>query len=706
MNKLFFFIATLCLLSACDTTESQRITEKKKNSFFSENIPITVGCYYYPEQWPESDWDRDLQNLSQLGFEFTHFGEFAWALMEPEEGKYDFTWLDKAIDIAAKHKLKVILCTPSAAPPAWLVQKHPEILMQNEDGKIMQHGSRQQGSWSSKIYMKYISKIVAELAKRYGNDERIWGWQLDNEPSHYGFPYDYNAASQEAFALWLTNKYQHIDSLNTRWGNNFWSQRYSDFSQIRIPNSKELVQPANPHALLDFQEFTNAQRGIFLREQVITLREHISSQQFITSNYMMQMPHHDPWVNKEDLDFASYTNYPVNSYSEVESGELGFRLGSGRDLALTHDFYQSVNGITGIMELQPGQVNWGHYNAQPLPGAVRMWAWHTFALGAKFICTYRYRQPLSGNEQYHSGIMQTDGTSLSRGGEEYVQFIKEVKEIEKLYKGATSKQQKSGIWWDQRSMLDLYNFPHNKNWSATNEIYRYYTSIKSFALPVTFINQIPDPEDVPVLLIPSVQLVNEEMITEWKKYAEAGGTLIITPRTAQKNRDGHIWELKNQEMLKPLIGTSILFNDHLPSSQKATVEMARKFYEWNSWGEIIDLKKDSTDVEILASHSNQFYAGKAACVSRTMGKGKVIYIGVSSISGELEKAILKKSFTNAGLILNELPPFVYQEKRGNLTITVNYSSISHSLEIPGNAKIVLGEKVLKPGSVTIWMNSL
>jgi beta-galactosidase len=701
MKKLLLLFPVFFFVFSC--TENTVAVKKKKNVFFAESNPITTGCYYYPEQWPESEWNRDLKHMSDLGFEFTHFGEFSWALLEREEGKYDFAWLDKAIDIAAKNKLKVILCTPSAAPPVWLVQKHPEILMQNEDGKTMQHGSRQQGSWSSEIYRSYLQKIVSELAIRYGNDERVWGWQVDNEPSHYGFPYDYNEASQKAFIVWLDEKYQNIDSLNARWGNNFWSQRYNNFEQIKIPNAKELVQPVNPHALLDFQIFTNEQRAAFLRVQTIALREKISATQFITTNYMMQMPHTDPWANKEDFDFASYTNYPVNSYSEVENGELGFRLGSGRDLAITHDFYQSVNGLTGIMELQPGQVNWGHYNTQPLPGAVRMWAWHSFALGAKFICTYRYRQPLSGNEQYHQGIMQTDGITESRGGLEYAQTIKEMNAVKKLYKADRSPQQKVAIWWDQKSMLDLHNFPHNKNWNAVNELYRYYESIKSFALPVDFITDEPDPKSYPVVLIPSVQLVNDSMISQWKNYVNAGGTLIITPRTAQKNRDGHLWKMKYEEKIKTLIGTSVLYNDQLPTSKKAHVSMNNKSYEWNSWGEIIDLNKDSATVKIIATYADQFYAGKAACTLYSLGKGKVIFIGISSNTGEFEKEILKNTFVAAGLKITELPKYIYQEKRGNLSITVNYSSNNFELKIEKGQKIILGEKLLKPGEVTVWM---
>jgi beta-galactosidase len=713
MKKLSFIVLLNLGILACSTDKTNEFVKAPENGvmktnriFFPESNPVTMGCYYYPEQWPEEEWDRDLKNMSALGFEFTHYGEFAWALLEPEDGKYDFKWMDRAIETADKNKLKVILCTPSPTPPAWLVQKHPEILMQNDEGIIMQHGSRQHGSWSSKRYQDYIKRIVTELAKRYGNDKRIIGWQLDNEPSHYGMVYDYNNASQDGFRFWLKDKYLHIDSLNNRWGNNFWSQRYNNFDQIRIPNQKELVQPANPHALLDFQEFTNEQRGLFLRVQSNILRKNISNDQFITTNYMMQLPHIDPWINKNDLDFASYTNYPVNSYSEVEAGEYGFRLGSGRDLSFTHDFFQSVNGTTGIMELQPGQVNWGRYNAQPLPGAVRMWVWHTFVLGAKFICTYRYRQPLSGNEQYHQGIMQTDGISISRGGKEYAQAIKEISEIEKIYQPESNRNKKVGIWWDQRSMLDQYNFPHNQNWNGILDLYRYYETIKSFALPVEFITNrsAPDLTTYPVILLPSVQLVDDTMIIKWANYVKAGGILIITTRTGQKNRDGQWWKTTLQKKISGITGATISFYDHMPPGKNAHVKRNNIIYEWNSWGEIIDLSKDSSNTKILAAYSDQFYRGKAAATSTISGKGKCIYIGVTSTTGEIEKDILKEVLSNSGLTITELPKFIYQEKRGNLTITVNYSSSPYELKILPSKKIILGDKIIQPGEVTIWMD--
>jgi beta-galactosidase len=171
--------------------------------FFPKADLMRIGVYYYPEQWPESEWARDLGKMSEMGFEFTHFGEFAWAFLEPSDGRFDFAWLDRAVDLAAKAGLKVILCTPTPCPPAWLGEKHPEIYLVGADGRRMEHGTRANVSIANEVFVRYAKRIVAELGKRYGRDSRVWGWQLDNEP--YG-PADYSPASREKFHAWLERK--------------------------------------------------------------------------------------------------------------------------------------------------------------------------------------------------------------------------------------------------------------------------------------------------------------------------------------------------------------------------------------------------------------------------------------------------------------------------------------------------------------------
>jgi len=235
---------------------------------------MRIGVYYYPEAWPSNQWARDIGNIKKLNMEFVHMGEFAWAFMEPTEGKFDFAWLDRNIQLCADQGLKVVLCTPSPAPPVWLSEKHPEILMVDAEGRTMLHGTRQQASWSSEVYRKYVGKIVEELGKRYGNDPRVWGWQLDNELSHYGKEPSYDDASQKKFRAWLKNKYGTIDKLNEAWGDAFWSQMYQNFDQIRLPNSKELLAQVNEHAELDAQRWFADEAADYLRFQTGILRKY------------------------------------------------------------------------------------------------------------------------------------------------------------------------------------------------------------------------------------------------------------------------------------------------------------------------------------------------------------------------------------------------------------------------------------------------
>lgn len=674
-----------------------------QSEFFTR--PIETGSYYYPEHWPEADWNNDLSRMSDLGFTFTHFGEFAWSQIEPTEGNYQFDWLDKAIDLAYKNGLKVILCTPSPTPPAWLSGSHPEILVVNEEGRTMQHGSRQHASWSSEVYRNYVAKIVTKLAERYGQDKRIWGWQLDNEPSHYSTFYDYSPVAQKAFRQFLKSKYISIDSLNTVWGNAFWSQTYSNFDQIIIPNAKQLVQPPNPHALLDFQHFNNQEMTDFLAKQSQILRNKISPNQFITTNYMVALPHIDPFPGKKNLDFASYTNYPINSYDETDVGDLGFRLGSAYGLILSHEFCKSVNGYTGIMELQPGQVNWGQYNTQPLPGAVRMWIWHTFAMGSKFVCNYRFRQPLFGNEQYHSGMIMPDGHSLSRGGHEYKQAMEELKSIDKYLDSKAPiplqlQKGKTAIIWDRPSVMDIHNFPHTQQWNSMSPIKDFVKTLKSMALQTDFVtaDQTLNPKEFPFVISPSIQLVDESIIENWTNYVKEGGHLVLTCRTGQKDRNGHLWRAQTQAPIQNLTGLTFIMNDQLPPNRSQSVTFENASIDWNIYSEI--LKTSHKDVEVWATHNNSFYKGKPTVTHRKLGKGSVTYIGTRS--AELEKVVLNKLYKSQNVRTEQLPDYVFKEFRDGLWIIVNYSSKQYQASISTSSTILIGSTAVEPGNVLVW----
>ncbi|MEM1134875.1 MAG: beta-galactosidase [Bacteroidota bacterium] len=694
---LLFFISSISFSQNTKSLPDFKISEAL----------MPIGAYYYPEHWSSTQWSRDIKRMADLGFTFTHFAEFAWAQLEPEEGKFDFDWLDECIATAAKNGLKVILCTPSPTPPAWLTEKHPEILTVNANGITQMHGSRLHVSYNHKTYLYYVGKIVKEMAERYGDDERVWGWQLDNEP-HYGVLYDYSPAHEKEFQNWLKNKYLHIDSLNQAWGTTFWSQVYNHFEQIHIPNAAQAPQGVNPHALLDFQKFNAAELAEALRYQAEILREKVNPSQWITTNYayFKFLPSVDPFLNKEDLDFASHTMYLTSGFLSDHGSSLSHRLGSGMELSFSQEFAESINGATGIMELQPGQINWGVINPQPLPGAVRMWVWHTFALGDQFACTYRFRQPLFGGEQTHKGIMDTDGITVARGGKEYLQVIKEINNLPKTKKApdipTALAERKTAFLWNQYNLLDLENHKHHADWNTWQVYYSYYQALKSMGSPVTFLSEDDtfDANSYPFMEVPAYQIVSKSLVKKWEKYVNEGGHLIISTRTGLKNPKGHFWETKQQEPIWNLIGAEIKWFDHLPASYPGKIEFENNTYNWHVWADVLI---PNTNTEVWASHADQFYEGKAVAThKKAQRNGSVTYIGAVSDDGMLEKNILRKIFSDKGAEILDMPYYTFTEWRDGFWVTVNYTSTTITAPISENANIIYGEKSVAPGGVVVW----
>ena len=668
-----------------------------QHTWFNDKDLTLTGAYYYPEHWEESQWERDLKQMHELGFEFTHFAEFAWAQLEPQEGVYDFSWLDRAVALAAKYDLKVVMCTSTATPPVWLSRKYPEILLKSEDGTVQDHGARQHASFASPVYRKLAYRMIEELARHYGNDSRIIGWQLDNEPA---VQFDYNQAAEEAFREFLKEKYHHnIQELNVAWGTAFWSEVYSRFEEITLPKTAQMFM--NHHQILDYRRFAAKQTNDFLNEQCRLIKKYAKNQ-WVTTNYI---PDYDKGHigGSKDLDFVSYTRYMV--YGDNEGiGRRGYRVGNPLRIAMANDFFRPVNGTYGVMELQPGQVNWGSINPQPLPGAVRLWLWSVFAGGSDFICTYRYRQPLYGTEQYHYGIVGTDGVTVTPGGREYEQFMKEIRLLRKDYcpkedKPETYLKRKTAILWNPENYWSIDRQKQNATWNTFAHVDKYYRTLKSYAAPVDFISEEKDFSQYPVMIVPAYQLADKKLVARWKKYVEEGGNLVLTCRTAQKDRFGRLPEAPFGSMIDELTGNHIEFYDLLLPQDPGQVKMDEKVYTWNTWGEI--LQPDASN-EVWATYTNEFYEGKPAVTFRKLGKGSVTYIGVDSSDGALERQVLDKLYSRLQIEVMNLPYGVTMEYRNGLGIVLNYSDQPYQFALPQGAKVLIGTPNIATAGVLVF----
>jgi len=384
----FFAIATFSALFAIAPSHSATA----QATAYRDEPPILLGAAWYPEQWPDSQWDADLSLMEAAHIHLVRVGEFAWSAMEPSEGKYEFTWLDHAVELAAKHHMCVVLGTPTAAPPAWMTTKYPDTLRVDEDGVRDEHGNRQQFSFASPRYRKFAHEIAEKMADRYGHNSRVVGWQLDNE---YASP-SFDPEAKAQFHAWLKAKYGTIENLNNRWTTAYWSQTYDNFDEIPVREKDE-----NPALLLEWKRFVSDTWKSYSENQISAIRPHADKRQFITTNTMGWFDGFDEYTVHSVLDIASWDDYiSSDTYDYFDNGAR-------------HDLTRGFkNKNFWVMETEPAFVNWRHINTPLEKGQVRDMAWQAIGHGSEAVEYWQWRSALNGQEEYHGVLVGADGTPV------------------------------------------------------------------------------------------------------------------------------------------------------------------------------------------------------------------------------------------------------------------------------------------------------
>jgi beta-galactosidase len=414
----------------------------------------------------------------------------------------------------------------------------------------------------------------------------------------------------------------------------------------------------------------------------------------------------NPFLTRGELDFASHTMYLTHNRMNSSGDSLAHRLGCGMELSFSTELAKSVSGYTGIMELQPGQINWGKFNSMPNPGAVRMWVWHCFGMGERFACTYRYRQPLFGMEQFHHGIIQTDGVTPSFGGRDFITAIGEIKKVSEELKpeatNAFARASRTGFLWSNRNVIDLESYRHHQDWDTWQHLYTYYQALKQMAVDVEFVTESDpfDPDELPFLVVPAYQMMSKQLIGKLETYAQGGGHLILSTRTALKDERGHLWEAKIQQPIWNLIGGEIEYYDHLPKERPGMIKFGGKDYPWHIWGTVI---QPSAGTEAWGVYGDQFYQGRASVLHRKAGRGSVTYIGAWSDNWDMEHDILRRVYSGVlGPLPFDLPPYVFAHFRQGLWTAVNYTDKVVALPVPQSARVLVGDRNLPPAGVLVW----
>jgi len=643
-----------------------------------------LGVCYYPEHWPEPWWADDARRMRELGIAVVRVGEFAWSRLEPERDRFDFAWLHRALDTLGAAGLEVVMSTPTATPPKWLMDMHPEIAPVDADGVVRGFGSRRHTSFSSPIWIEESRRITEIVAREFGAHPAVTGWQLDNEYGCHDTVLSYGPHDLAAFRQWLRRRYQSAEQLNEAWGNVFWSMEVGSFDEVALPVGA--VTETSPAARLEFWRFASEQIVRYSEMQAEIVRR-FSPGRFVTHNFMGLFHDFDHFACGEHLDFATWDSYPIGfterfPFSEEERRAYAF-TGHPDMAPFHHDLYRAVGRDRWwVMEQQAGPVNWAPWNPIPRPGQIRLFTWEAIAHGAERVMYFRWRQAPFGQEQMHSGLNLPDNSSLSPGGSEVAEAARELARLGPL---PASRRSDTALVFDYEASWFTRIQPQGRDYDYGELAYRWYEAARRLGLDVDFVPPGADLGGYRLVLVPSLPFVSDAAL---RAFRNSEAAIVFGPRSGSKTRHFAIPENLPPGPLAELIGFRVV---EVASLRPGLVEPVTG----NVSGEV-SRWREHIEPRAWVSVEATFRDGSPALLRA----GRFTYLGGwgdASLLGGMISSVAAR----IALPLMTLPENVRVRRRGNLNFAFNYGSDAY--EVPLEAeRIVVGTKVLPPSGVAAW----
>jgi beta-galactosidase len=633
---------------------------------------LWLGAAWYPEQWPESAWDRDLSLMQAAGINVVRVGEFAWSRLEPVEGDYDFDWLARAVAMAKRHHIAVVIGTPTDAPPAWLTSRYSQVLGVGPDGRRAEHGGRRQFSYSSPLYRKFCRDIVTHLARRFGHDPDVIGWQIDNEYTDES----YDAATRTQFQQWLRRRFGTLAALNRAWTTAYWSQTYTAWSQIPLN-----AQPGNPGLMLAHRHFVTRTWRDYQSNQIAALRRYIAPRQFITSNFggLGWSDNWDHYTLAHDLDLASWDDY-------VGQGHLdAYRNGAVSDFVRgwkRRDYW--------VMEAQPGFVDWAPISNSLDEGEVRAMTWQSIGHGADGVLFWQWRSALNGQEQYHGTLVGPDGNPVPLY-HEVARIGREFRRASAAIAGTAPVSQVAIVTtYDSRWAIEFQR--HAAAYRQLDVLLEYYRPLEDLTHSVDIVSANAPLGRYKVVVAPGLNLIPQTLARHLAAYVRGGGHLILGPRSGMKDRDDRLDVHRQPGPLVAVLGGRV--QQYYALDSAVAVSGPAGTGEASIWAEALQPLSRQTRVILRYAPNSSWLSTQPAALRRTYGRGEITYLGALLDPG-LTRSLLQRTLAAAHVTssLGVLPPGVELMRRygrgRQVTILINHGTSPRTIALPQSMRDVL-----------------
>ncbi len=663
------------------------------------------GGDYNPEQW----WDepdvinQDFALFKQAKINTVTVGIFSWAKLEPEEGNYDFSWLDSIFDRVEEMNGHVVLATPSGARPAWLAQKYPEVLRTDNLGNKRGFGGRHNHCLTSPIYREKVREINTKLAEHFGQRKSLVLWHISNEYSGEC----YCELCKNAFREWLKNKYGNLDNLNHAWWNTFWSHTYNDWSQVNPPSP--LSEMGNKGMNLDWKRFITDQTISFIDNETAPLKK-ITPNIQVTTNMMAGNPLMDPFAGfdyqkvAKHLDFISWDSYPAWGNDNQTTAELG------RNVGLVHDFFRSLKHQNFlVMENTPSRVNWHSVDRAKRPGMHELASLQDIAHGSQGVLYFQLRASRGSSEMFHGAVIEHRHPEQMRAFKDVTKVGKDLEKIRSIIDTNYLKAKVAIVfsydsYW---ALQDAESYSKDKKiWQTIQKHYRYFYK---HDIPVDFVSVEDDFSNYDLLIDPMHFLMSKAYLKKLASYVKNGGRVVGTYISGVVDENDLAYMNEWPKELQDIYGVEPLETDVLYPGQSNTLNFDGHEYKAHDYCETLINCRG----KVLAKYASDFYQDTPAVVEHEYGAGKGYYLACRT-----DYDFLEKFYEN--ITANLIPEFPVKKFSSNISIQVrenkdqkyyfvqNFSDKSEQIKVDGELedllekKIDRGEVVLNPFGSKIY----